>query len=96
MTDTAGAIAEDSHTKTHQLANIRTHTCKHARTHTHANTRARTHTHMDSIAQDAYENTALNDAVRHKHDDVAACIRNYFNGKGGGGGAVVLPGDKVE
>jgi len=41
---------------------------------------------------DSYENTALNDAVRHKHDEVAACIRDQVNSKKTRGGALVLPG----
>ena len=48
----------------------------------------------DANLKDAYQNTALNDAVRHKHDEVAACLRDYYRDKGalGAGSAVALPG----
>ena len=46
----------------------------------------------DASAKDEFDNTPLNDAVRHKHDEVAAIIRKHCQDKNLRGGDVVLPG----
>jgi len=46
----------------------------------------------DGNMRDRFENTALNDAVRHKHDDVSRYIRQHFLNSKVRGGVLILPG----
>ena len=46
----------------------------------------------DASAQDEFANTPLNDAVRHKHDDIAAVIRQHCQSNNLRGSAIVLSG----